>query len=415
MNLNGRLSQISAYKEELSNPVNITMGKKWAKEHELVPMEQNHDQQVENDEENTNTKCKAKRFWRTRVPINPDCKFFFVIAKPEGAPKGTRVFFLYDDPYCSIFDASKREIEIVTSNFQIFLEGRFIVFKRNGEDRLFSVKVENEQEFYDSLNNKTNCFDSLRHFFLLTKICKSYPNMDNMTIPFYNRTVNVLRFYKIFSYFPNNILRNIDQWEWFVRAVDPFHVDFSEYLANRFVKNLKGNENSIPADSFIYKYISSTMILDNSFKDLCNIIGKAKNVQENFVQKIHQLNLNERSKMTIHILYTAIIKKFPNTDLEKKVIFSLIVNAIYDLWNIDASYIHKADDIKSLDGYRRGRVSIESWTNMQKFFAIYKDQPAAYQHPVHSTVTFHYFEEIFKISMVKKDEFIKIIDKNPEF
>ncbi|EAY01662.1 hypothetical protein TVAG_384010 [Trichomonas vaginalis G3] len=406
MNLNGRLNKFNAYKQELQKPMKIAIGN--ANEQEKSNSNNFKEQQTAyKPEPDIDTSCVPKRFWRTRTPMNPECKFFFVLAKPEGSPKGTRFYFLYDDPYCSLFDFNKREIEIITTNSQLFFEGRYIVLRNNNVDRLFSLKVE-EEPFHDAIENTDS--DIIKQFYILSKICNGYPNTDNMTVAFYNRTINTLRFFKLVSFLPLHLFDD-EKTEWYLRGCDPFLVDLFDFLCVGFIKTIDKNTQKFPTDTFIFKFIAMTFQNDDTFKSIISQVGKFKMVQEGFAFKMSTTNpYNDRTKMVLHLLYLNISKAFPNTDLPTHLVFSAIVNSVQAIWQVDPTYMHKAGDIMELDGFKRRRIPLDLWNDYIATFDKFKIQPSGYILPTHSTVTFDYFSEILKLTMDHKDKMLKIID-----
>lgn len=373
-----------------------------------VSAEEEKESIVEIPEKNELTKgpIKPTHFWRTRTPIDPSCKMFFSLVKPQGTQKGTRVLMLYAPPLYALFDQAIEELEMIPSSTKFYTEGRFLILVNNDKERVFSLKVD-EKKFYDLVTNKST--DTLLQFFYFCNLNKYLPPPIFLTNPFYSKVVNHTRFYVMFARLPTDMITK-DVLDNFVRAIDPILDDVFVALIDDFLRPLDVDLSVCPTNVFLFKVILTSLRIDDTFGNVKSIIEKAKKPQEALVLSLESMQFNDRTKMVLHILFSETQKHFPNMNTAGKLTASIIIASIIDSLN-EKNLSSKVEMLKAIDGFKCGGLSQSMYKRYINSLNAFKKQPPSFQLTRKGTYSYDSFVVLINFVWANAAKFVEILEK----
>ena len=415
-----KLERISSLSEFFNNPIQLNIAHPNKSSNYLYPFQKDNEEKEtpqnsvdERKDAKANVPAEAKKQKHTRKKrneIDPNCKVFFALVKPRGTVKGTRVLFLYAPPLYALFNHKEEELEMIPTSTKIYLEGRFLILVNNGNERAFSLKVD-EKRFSELVSNQSN--DILLQFCYFCQVNHYLLPPVFLTNPFYNQVVNQDRFYVALSHFP---VESFSQklLDHYVRAVDPLMDTVLERLVDDFLDPIEVDISTAPRNKFVFNFILNVLNLDDAFNNLKTAVEKSKRPQETFILAIESMQFNDRTKMVLHILYSRTEKHFPNMNTAGKLTASIILRSIIDyllLKNLSS----KVEAMQSLDGFQPGNLSPTMYRRYVNSLKAFANQPPFYQLTKKGTFSFESFVELLQFVWTNINKFVQILEKYPYY
>lgn len=316
---------------------------------------------------------RASHFWRSRTPVNPECRVFFSFVKPQGALNGTRYVLLYSPPFFAILDQTNEEMEMLSPTTQFYFEGRFIILSNNNTERIFSIKTD-EKKLLEL--TKKNLTDEVYQFFLCCQLNHYVVPANFLTNPFYNQVLNQENFFIYLSklsltYYSEELLED------YLRAADGFVDTLVEKLLEEYFIPLEVEPTKYPDDVFIFKIILTLIDTDENMIIFKAAVEKARKAQEAFVLGYEILPFSDRTKMVLHLVYTMAERYFAGRNLGIKFINSALLKVLCRYLD-DRRLSFKADQLKFLDNLGQGNLSDVLYKRYISIAQVFKDQPPTF-------------------------------------
>ena len=246
--------------------------------------------------------------------IIPKNIIFYALIKPKGSKKGTRYCLLSTSDMRFIYNSIINEYIPLQDTDQLILEGKYLTINNeiNNQQTLYTIKM--DRDIFDSIF-LSRCSPLLSFILCFISSSKKLPNLNLITLPFYEQTLFQNDFIYAFKYI-DSVYSNKEVMNMIFQVSLPNFPTIFEYIFSDFIsiyrENIDYNVNSY------FKAFSSAIFRNDTIlnSSLQTLITETEDPFESYINFIKSAGFNQYTKLSFYIMYK-ILSKTINAKLPK--------------------------------------------------------------------------------------------------